>query len=103
MPNIDDAWFQRQVSCLKQKTAFFSNQTLNCGEIKLDLDHRPKAESENSVAAASIVAQAVRELWIDEESKKLRLDLRRLSVNEAISHSDADSFAKLSFLKRRRP
>lgn len=70
---------------------------------KFDLDHRPKAESETSVAAASIVARAVRELWIDEKSKELHLDLRRLSVNEAILHSDANSFAKLSFLKRRRP
>lgn len=69
---------------------------------KFDLDHRPKAESETSVAAASIVARDVREFWIDEKSKKLRLDLRRLSVNEAISRSDANSFAKLSFLKRRR-
>jgi ribonuclease HIII len=69
---------------------------------KFDLDHRPKAESETSVAAASIVARAVRELWIDEKSKELRQDLRKLSVNEAISHSDANSFAKVSFLKHRR-
>jgi ribonuclease HIII len=70
---------------------------------KFDLDHRPKAESETSVAAASIVARAVRELWIDEKSKELHLDLRRLSVNEAVSRSDTNSFAKLSFLKHRRP
>jgi len=69
---------------------------------KFDLDHRPKAESETSVAAASIVARAVRELWIDEKSKELRLDLRKLSVNEAISRSDAGNFAKVSFLKRRK-
>jgi ribonuclease HIII len=70
---------------------------------KFDLDHRPKAESETSVAAASIVARAVRELWIDGKSKELRLDLRKLSVNEAISRSDANSFAKLTFLKHRKP
>jgi ribonuclease HIII len=70
---------------------------------KFDLDHRPKAESETSVAAASIVARAVRELWIDEKSNKLQIDLRRLSVNEAESRSDAYSFAKLYFLKRKRP
>jgi len=69
---------------------------------KFDLDHRPKAESETSVAAASIVARAVRELWIDEKSKELQLELRRLSVNEAVSRSDANSFAKLSFLKPRK-
>ena len=69
---------------------------------KFDLDHRPKAESETSVAAASIVARAVRELWIDEKSKELQLELRRLSVNEAVSRPDADSFAKLSFLKPRK-
>lgn len=68
---------------------------------KFDLDHRPKAESETSVAAASIIARAVRELWIDEKSKELCLDLRKLPVNEAKSRSDAYSFAKLSFLKQR--
>lgn len=69
---------------------------------KFDLDHRPKAEIETSVAAASIIARAVRELWIDEESKKLSLDLRKLSVEEARSHPNADNFAKLSFLKQRK-
>lgn len=69
---------------------------------KFDLDHRPKAEIETSVAAASIIARAVRELWIDEKSKELVLDLRKLSVEEARSHPSADFFAKVSFLKKRK-
>lgn len=69
---------------------------------KLDLDHRPKGERETSVAAASIIARAVRELWIDEKSRELGLDLRSLSVNEARANVKANSFAKLSFLKRRK-
>ena len=69
---------------------------------KFDLDHRPKAESETSVAAASIIARAVRELWIDDKSKELGLDLRRLTVGEARSNPNADSFAKISFLTHRK-
>ena len=66
---------------------------------KFDLDHHPKAESETSVAAASIVARSVRELWIDEKSRELNLDLRKLSTTEAKSNSYVESFAKISFLK----
>jgi ribonuclease HIII len=69
---------------------------------KFDLDHRPKAEIETSVAAASIIARAVRELWIDEKSKDFGLDLRKFSVEEARSHPNADFFAKVSFLKKRK-
>lgn len=52
---------------------------------KFDLDHHPKAESETSVAAASIIARSVRELWIDEKSRELHLDLRKLSTTDAKS------------------
>ena len=69
---------------------------------KFDLDHRPKGERETSVAGASIIARAVRELWIDEKSRELGLDLRALSVNDARSNANANSFAKLNFLKRRK-
>lgn len=69
---------------------------------KFDLYHHPKAETETSVAAASIIARAVRELWIDEKSKELGLDLRKLSVEQARSNPSADYFAKLDFLKRRK-
>ena len=68
---------------------------------KFDLDHHPKAESETSVAAASIIARAVREMWIDEKSKELKLDLRRLSLTDAKTNPNADVFAKISFLKTR--
>lgn len=66
---------------------------------KLDLDHHPKAESETSVAAASIIARSVRELWIDEKSRELHLDLRKLSTTDAKSNPHIEFFAKVSFLK----
>jgi ribonuclease HIII len=66
---------------------------------KFDLYHHPKAETETSVAAASIIARSVRELWIDERSIELNLDLRKLSVEQARSNPSADYFAKLDFLK----
>jgi len=66
---------------------------------KFDLDHHPKAESETSVAAASIVARSVRELWIDEKSRELNLDLRKLSTTDAKLNPYVESFGKISFLK----
>jgi ribonuclease HIII len=66
---------------------------------KFDLDHRPKAEEETSVAAASIIARSVRELWIDVKSKELKIDLRKLSTTDAKSDPNAQFFAKLNFLK----
>lgn len=67
---------------------------------KFDFEQKPKAEEETAVAAASIMARAVRELWIDEESKLLKLDLRKLSATDALTRSDVERFAKVSFLKR---
>jgi len=66
---------------------------------KFDLDHHPKAEKETSVAAASIMARSVRELWIDDKSTELNLDLRKLSTTDAKSNPHVESFAKVSFLK----
>ena len=66
---------------------------------KFVLDHRPKAETETSVAAASIIARDVRELWIDDKSAQLHLDLRQLTVNEALLREDVYSFGKIQFLK----
>ncbi|MEM2915068.1 MAG: hypothetical protein QXH91_06700, partial [Candidatus Bathyarchaeia archaeon] len=66
---------------------------------KFDLDHRPKAEEETSVAAASIIARSVRELWIDVKSKELKIDLRKLSTTDARSNPNARYFAKTNFLK----
>lgn len=66
-----------------------------------DLEQRPRAEEETAVAAASILARAVREFWINEESKRLNLDLRKLSAAEALTHKDIELFAKVSFLHRK--
>lgn len=66
---------------------------------EFDLDHHPKAESETSVAAASIISRSVRELWIDGKSEELNLDLRKLSTANAKSNPHVANFAKVSFLK----
>ena len=67
---------------------------------RFNLEQRPKAEEETVVAAASILARATREFWIDQESKRLNLDLRKISPVEALSHENVNYFAKVSFLKR---
>ena len=68
---------------------------------RFDLVQKPKAEEETAVAAASIMARAIKEFWIDEASKRLNLDLRHLSAREAPTHKDAEYFAKISFLKHK--
>jgi ribonuclease HIII len=64
-----------------------------------DLVQFPRAEIETPVAAASIIARSVRELWIDEKSSMLNLDLRGLSTIDAKSNPYIKSFAKVDFLK----
>ena len=66
-----------------------------------DFSQRPRAEEEIAVAAASIMARATKELWIDETAKRLSIDLRNLSAIEARTHKDANYFAKVSFLRRK--
>jgi len=67
----------------------------------LDVEQKPKAEEETAVAAASILARAARELWIDEESKRLNLNLRGISAKEALACNNVDYFAKTSFLQHK--
>jgi len=66
-----------------------------------DLEQKPHAEEETAVAAASILARAAREFWIDDASKRLNLNLRNISATEAMSYTNVEYFAKLSFLHRK--
>jgi ribonuclease HIII len=66
---------------------------------RLVVEQKPRAEEETAVAAASILARAARERWIDAESKRLDLDLRKISATEALSYKNANQFAKVSFLQ----
>nr|MDO8100248.1 hypothetical protein [Candidatus Njordarchaeota archaeon] len=66
---------------------------------RFDVEQYPKAEEETAVAAAGILARAERELWIDRESRHLNLNLRKISAVEALTHKNADQFAKVSFLR----
>jgi ribonuclease HIII len=66
-----------------------------------DLEQKPHAEEETAVAAASILARAAREFWIDDTSKRLNLNLRNISATEAMSYTNVEYFAKLSFLHRK--
>lgn len=65
---------------------------------RIVLEQRPRAEEETAVAAASILARAEWELWVDRESRRLGLDLRRMTRKEAMARRDVESFAKVSYL-----
>jgi ribonuclease HIII len=59
------------------------------------------AEEELAVAAASILARNSRERWIDRESDRLGMDLRKVLPQEAKKMADANTFAKVVYLRRR--
>lgn len=65
------------------------------------LEQKIKAEEETAVAAASILARAEWEIRVDQETKRLGIDLRNLSPSEAINHPKASLFAKVNYLKKR--
>lgn len=63
------------------------------------VEQRPEAEEETPVASAGIVARDAREEWIDVESERLRIDLRKLSAVEVVNLPEFQLIAKTSFLK----
>ena len=65
------------------------------------IEQRPEAEEETPVASAGIVARDAREQWIDEQSAKMKLDLRKFTVVDAAEFPEASLIAKTSFLKPR--
>jgi ribonuclease HIII len=67
---------------------------------QVDVIQRPRAEDEIAVAAASIVARRLREEWIDDWSRRLGIDLRNLTAQEAAHRQDANKIAKTGYLKK---
>ncbi len=70
------------------------------GHQSLTVIQRHRAEDEVAVAAASIVARARREKWIDDMSRHLGVDLRQLTPDDALAHPRRSLFAKISYLRR---
>jgi len=67
---------------------------------ELEIIQRPRAEEETAVAAASILAKATREHWLDRMSRYLHLDLRSISARDALTYDNVNLFAKVGFLNR---
>lgn len=82
----------------KLKTEMRLKRVLELKDI--NVIQKPRAEEEIAVAAASILARAVCERWIDMESTRTNVDLRSLSPSEALDRKDVVSFAKVSFLRK---
>jgi ribonuclease HIII len=66
---------------------------------EVTLVQKSEAEEETAVAAASIVARAAWEIWVDKETKRLSVDLRNLIASDARTHPKAIYFAKESYLR----
>lgn len=62
------------------------------------VEQRVRAEDEVAVAAASVLAKAARERWIDRFEEESGLDVRGLSMDAAREHPSRDRFAKTGFL-----
>ena len=65
---------------------------------QVQLVQRHQAEDEIAVAAASIVARAAREMWIDGARRSLNIELREMSKEEARVHPENHRFAKVQYL-----
>jgi ribonuclease HIII len=65
---------------------------------KLTVIQRPRAEELTPVAAASVLARAAREDWIDRTNQKLRVDLRALSEEEVRSFPNVNEVAKVDYI-----
>jgi ribonuclease HIII len=66
---------------------------------KLVIIQRPRAEELTSVAAASILARAAREEWIDKENLRMKADLRGLSKEEVKRFPNAKEIAKVEYIQ----
>jgi ribonuclease HIII len=82
----------------KLKTEERLSRVLTMKEV--EVIQRPRAEDEMAVAAASIVARALRNEWVDSTSKRLGIDLLRMTPEDAIRRSDRDKLIKTGYLKK---
>ncbi|MBS7609372.1 hypothetical protein KEJ36_00120 [Candidatus Bathyarchaeota archaeon] len=60
----------------------------------------PDAEDVVAVAAAGILAKAAWEAWIDRESEKLSLDLRKISPMDALKIEEPEAYFKIPYLQK---
>jgi ribonuclease HIII len=63
------------------------------------VEQRVRAEDEVAVGAASILAKAAYERWIDSYEKKAGIPVRSLPREKVREHPKAQEFAKVSYLK----
>jgi len=80
------------------KTEERLQRVLNLAQI--EVIQRPKGEENIAVAAASIIARDMREDYIDFLCKKLRKDLRTLTVEDVVADERANEYAKVSYLRK---
>ena len=67
---------------------------------RIKLIQKPRAEEYIAVAAASILARQAREDWIDKESRRMGLELRRLNAKDVLSLRKLHYIAKVDYLTR---
>lgn len=63
------------------------------------VEQRARAEDEVAVAAASCLAKAARERWVDAAERRLGAPLRSLTRKAAKAHPQVEAFAKVGYLK----
>ncbi len=87
---FDRFWSQTEFDKLSQRN-------------RIQLELYPKAEENVAVAAASIMARAAREEWIDKKSQELGVNLREMTSSEIVTKAWREDVAKLSYLKAEGP
>lgn len=63
------------------------------------VEQRPRAEDEIAVAAASVLAKAARERWIDAYEERTGRTVRGMNIDEARGDAERDAFAKTSYVE----
>ena len=56
-------------------------------------------ENELAVASASIIARNIREIWIDNKSQELGIDLRSFNIQKNLEQIDIEKYFKVDYIK----
>ena len=56
-------------------------------------------ENELAVASASIIARHIREIWIDNKSQELGIDLRSFNIQKNLEQIDIEKYFKVDYIK----
>jgi len=67
---------------------------------KIELIQQPNAEDNVAVTAASIIARDLREDYLDHLSRRMKTNLRTMTLDRARTDANTKEYAKVSYLRK---